>query len=195
MRFVDQFINEVQTLANAGGWVFIALLLLAFGIAFSLLSLWSAMHSPNAPLLSSRDWVVLLKGKYGNDSALKHLCSRLNGTGDPARHLQEIALCLFAGSERRFSFAFIMIGAAPLVGLLGTVSGMFATFSGMSKASATAPIDSISDGISQALITTQTGLVIGVPAYIVCAWLKSRHDHLVLEFARLESQLLQEIEP
>ncbi len=83
-----------------------------------------------------------------------------------------------------------MIGAAPLVGLLGTVSGMFTTFHGMSTASASAPVDVISAGISQALITTQTGLVIGVPTYIVCAWLKSRYENLVLRFRQLESQLL-----
>jgi biopolymer transport protein ExbB/TolQ len=56
---------------------------------------------------------------------------------------------------------------------------------------ASAPIDVISDGISEALITTQTGLIIGVPTFIVCAWLKSRYDELLLHFQKLESRLLQ----
>jgi biopolymer transport protein ExbB len=84
-----------------------------------------------------------------------------------------------------------MIGAAPLLGLLGTVSGMFKTFGGMATSSVNAPIDVISAGISEALITTETGLVIGVPTLIVCTLLKSRYDDLVLRYRRLESQLLQ----
>ncbi|NOX99301.1 MAG: MotA/TolQ/ExbB proton channel family protein, partial [Verrucomicrobia bacterium] len=172
--------------------VFLALLSLAFGIAFSLLSLWHSMRLPDAPLLSSSEWLALLKGTGGKDEIRERLRVQLNKTGDLPRRLQEVAQRLFAKSERRFPFAFIMIGAAPLLGLLGTVSGMFATFFGMSTASATAPIDIISGGISEALITTQTGLIIGVPTYIVCAWLRSRHRELTSKFRQLESQLLQQ---
>ncbi|MGY8644132.1 MAG: MotA/TolQ/ExbB proton channel family protein [Verrucomicrobiales bacterium] len=56
---------------------------------------------------------------------------------------------------------------------------------------AASPIDVISGGISEALITTQTGLIIGVPTFMVCAFLKSRHEELVLNFRRFEFQLLQ----
>ena len=86
-----------------------------------------------------------------------------------------------------------MIGAAPLLGLLGTVSGMFTTFGGMATTSANAPIDVISDGIAEALITTETGLVVAIPTLIVCTLLKSRFDGLVMRFQRLQSQLLQQI--
>ncbi len=191
MEYFLQIIEEVRLLAGAGGWVFVALLSLACGIAFSLLSLWHSMRLPDAPLLASDEWLTLLKGGSGNNEIRERLRSQLNKTGDLPRRLQEVAQRLFAKSERRFPFAFIMIGAAPLLGLLGTVSGMFTTFFGMSTASATAPIDIISGGISEALITTQTGLIIGVPTYIVCAWLRSRHCDLTTKFRQLESQLLQ----
>ena len=192
MTLVEQLIHEMQTLTTAGGWVFQALLILAFGIAFSLLSLWDSMRLPDAPILPSREWLTLLKGGSGEDDIRERLRQQLSNTGDLPRRLQEVGQRLFAKSERRFSFAFIMISAAPLLGLLGTVSGMFATFSGMATASASAPIDIISGGISEALITTQTGLIIGVPTYIVCAWLKSRHQVLTLKFNQLESRLLQQ---
>ncbi|MFK5922259.1 MAG: MotA/TolQ/ExbB proton channel family protein [Verrucomicrobiota bacterium] len=191
MEYFLQIVEEVRLLAGAGGWVFVALLSLACGIAFSLLSLWHSMRLPDAPLLASDEWLTLLKGSSGADEIRERLRSQLNKTGDLPRRLQEVAQRLFAKSERRFPFAFIMIGAAPLLGLLGTVSGMFTTFFGMSTASATAPIDIISGGISEALITTQTGLIIGVPTYIVCAWLRSRHRDLTTKFRQLESQLLQ----
>jgi len=190
MILIEQLIDEVYSLATEGGWVFHALVLLAFGIAFSLLSLWHSMGLPDAPLLPSREWHTLLKGGEGSAEIRQRLRVSINASGDLSRRLQEVGQRLFAKPERRFAFAFIMIGAAPLVGLLGTVSGMVTTFHGMSTASASAPVDVISAGISQALITTQTGLVIGVPTYIVCAWLKSRYENLVLRFRQLESQLL-----
>tara|TARA_R110002096_G_scaffold332016_6_gene526067 strand:- start:210 stop:797 length:588 start_codon:yes stop_codon:yes gene_type:complete len=192
MILIDQLINEIHTLAHDGGWVFFALIALAFGIAFSLLSLWHSMRLPDAPVLPSRDWLALLKDRNGNPDIRNQLQEKLGGSGDLPRKLQEIGQRLFAKPERRFAFAFIMIGAAPLIGLLGTVSGMFSTFQGMATTSANAPIDVISQGISEALITTQTGLIIGVPTYIACAWLKSRHDDLALKFRQLESQLLQQ---
>ena len=125
---------------------------------------------------------------------MRELSENVSLSSDPGRHLQEIGQRLFSRPERRFPFAFVMISVAPLIGLLGTVSGMFKTFGGMASNVAISPIDVISGGISEALITTQTGLVIGVPTFIVCAWLKSRHDALVIRFRRLESQLLQNIE-
>ncbi|MEM6279078.1 MAG: MotA/TolQ/ExbB proton channel family protein [Verrucomicrobiota bacterium] len=76
---------------------------------------------------------------------------------------------------RRLDFCFVLIGTAPLVGLLGTVSGMLDTFSGLSVSSGSAPVETISHGISKALITTQTGLVIAIPSFILCTILKRRH--------------------
>lgn len=188
----DSILTEIQSLVHEGGWVFVSLIVLAFAIAFALLSLWSAMRLPDAPILSSRDWLSLLRQTSESETLKKKLTRQLDAPGDRSRQLQEIAQLLFAKQERRFPFAFILISSAPLIGLLGTVSGMLATFHGMSQNAASAPIDVISRGISEALITTQTGLIIGVPTYIVCAWLKSRYDDLVLHFSQLESQLLHE---
>jgi len=197
-------LDEIRAIADEGGWVFLALLCLAFGIAYTLLNLWHALRLPEASLLAPRQWRRLLSresvlgiaaraGGAGADAAAADESELLAAFDDPdklAARLAEEGQRLFARSERRFPFAFILISAAPLIGLLGTVSGMFTTFRGMAVRSASAPIDVISEGISQALITTQTGLVIGVPTFILCAWLKSRHDALVIRYRRLESQLV-----
>jgi len=192
MFSLKSILAEVQSLVHEGGWVFVSLIILAFGIAFALLSLWSAMRLPDAPILSSRDWLALLKQSPESEALKKKLSDQLDGTGDRSIQLQGISQRLFAKQERRFPFVFILISSAPLIGLLGTVSGMFKTFHGMSQNTAGAPIDVISRGISEALITTQTGLIIGVPTYIVCAWLKSRYENLVIHYSQLESQLLHE---
>ncbi|MDF1850026.1 MAG: MotA/TolQ/ExbB proton channel family protein [Verrucomicrobiales bacterium] len=182
---------EVMTLLDAGGWVFLALLALAFGIAFALLSLWNATRLPDAPLISSRDWLLLLRGKPGASDARARVREFLQRASDPGSVLEEMSQQLFSKTRRRIPFAFILISAAPLIGLLGTVSGMFSTFQGMAGTSLASPIDVISDGISEALITTQTGLIIGVPTFVVCSWIRSRHEELEIRFRQLASELLQ----
>ena len=76
--------------------------------------------------------------------------------------------------ERRLPFIGVLAGAAPLAGLLGTVSGMLVTFAGLATSSKAQPIDRISVGISEALITTQAGLLIAIPAAFLLALLRSQ---------------------
>ena len=191
MMLLHTLQEEVALLIDEGGWVFLSLIALAFGIAFALLSLWQAMARPEGSGLDSTEWLRLLHDRKGSGEVREKLARHLDHFTDKQRKLDEIGEQLFSKPVRRFPFAFILISAAPLIGLLGTVSGMFTTFRGMSLSSAATPLDIISDGISEALITTQTGLMIGVPTYIVCGLLKSRHENLVLQFQRIQSQLLQ----
>lgn len=86
--------------------------------------------------------------------------------------------------DRRIPFLTILISAAPLLGLLGTVAGMLITFGGMAGATGGSPIDTISTGISKALLTTQAGLVIAVPAAFFLALIKRRADTTHLELQR-----------
>lgn len=67
----------------------------------------------------------------------------------------------------------ICAAAAPLLGLLGTVTGMIHTFQ-LITVFGTGDARSLSGGISEALITTQFGLVIAVPALLAHAYLARR---------------------
>lgn len=102
-----------------------------------------------------------------------------NDRSDPRRLERDFAafeLDEMAWVERRIPFLAVLIGAAPLLGLLGTVGGMLVTFAGMSAQGRGAPIDTISTGISQALVTTQAGLVIAVPAAFMLALIKRENE-------------------
>ena len=99
--------------------------------------------------------------------------------------LDEIALV-----ERRLPFLGVLIAAAPLLGLLGTVAGMLVTFGGIASGTSSEPIDVISGGISKALVTTQAGLVIAVPAAFLLALLKGETKSTHLE---LQRQLHEEL--
>jgi biopolymer transport protein ExbB len=170
------------------------LVLLAFGIAYALLGLWSALHFPDAILLTPKEWTRFLGEPTLAEAPMQRLTEILVDAPDPGRQLQEIGQHLFARGSRRFPFAFVMIGTAPLLGLLGTVTGMFATFAAIAgNDSGRSPTDAIAGGIFEALITTLTGLIIGVPTYIVCAFLKSHHDEMLVRYQRAESELLQRV--
>lgn len=180
--------SQLGAIADEGGWVFWCLVALAFGIAFALLSIWHFLQFPNAPLLQPAEWQRLLGHRDREPGLLGELDARL-GEGAREGQLAEIGGRMFAVLERRIPFAFVLIGVAPLVGLLGTVAGMFTTFDGLAGATGLRPVDVISKGVSEALITTQAGLVISVPSFIVCCVLKGRFDHLRNGFDRVEASL------
>lgn len=186
---VDRFLTDLQAISSEGGWVFWVLIGLAFLITFSMLTICSAMSWRETNVLNSQQWRRLF-GNWKNERLLVDRI-RTNLNGSPSRELEAIEHTLFAKARRRLPFAFVLIGTAPLIGLLGTVSGMMNTFHGMASNTANAPIETISRGISEALITTQTGLIIGVPAFVVCSFLKSRLNQCELTFRRIEAEVLK----
>ncbi|MCB2187484.1 MAG: MotA/TolQ/ExbB proton channel family protein [Deltaproteobacteria bacterium] len=72
-----------------------------------------------------------------------------------------------------------LAAVAPLLGLLGTVTGMIDTFQAIQEFG-TGNAQALSAGISQALITTQTGLVVAIPGLFAGYWLR-RQSRLLLQ--------------
>ena len=70
--------------------------------------------------------------------------------------------------ERGITFIALAASVAPLLGLLGTVTGMIETFK-LLTLFGTGDAKSLSSGISQALITTEFGLIAAIPACILGA--------------------------
>ena len=85
--------------------------------------------------------------------------------------------------ERELAILKAMVVAAPLLGLLGTVTGMIATFSALA-ARGTASTEALSGGISQALVTTQVGLVVALPGIFGASMIGRRVEALSLAVAR-----------
>jgi len=72
---------------------------------------------------------------------------------------------------------------APLLGLLGTVGGMIKTF-GVIAEFGTGNARALASGISEALITTQTGLVVAVPGLFLAGALTRKSEKLLSEMHR-----------
>ena len=64
--------------------------------------------------------------------------------------------------DQRLRILKVLTSAAPLLGLLGTIAGMLKTFRGLSIRGISPTEDLVAVGISEALVTTQFGLSIGV---------------------------------
>lgn len=64
--------------------------------------------------------------------------------------------------DQRLRILKVLTSVAPLLGLLGTIAGMLKTFRGLSSRGVSLTEDLVAVGISEALLTTQLGLSIGV---------------------------------
>jgi len=60
-----------------------------------------------------------------------------------------------------------MIAAAPLLGLLGTVSGMVKTFDSLSSRTGQKSMEGLAHGISEVLVATESGLAVAIPAMLL----------------------------
>jgi biopolymer transport protein ExbB/TolQ len=68
--------------------------------------------------------------------------------------------------QRRIALG-AMIAAAPLLGLLGTVSGMVLTFTNLSGHAADKTMEVLARGISEVLVATESGLIVAIPALLL----------------------------
>ncbi|MEM8866934.1 MAG: MotA/TolQ/ExbB proton channel family protein [Verrucomicrobiota bacterium] len=96
--------------------------------------------------------------------------------------------------DRQLKFGTTIVSAAPLLGLLGTVIGMLATFLGLSVSFGGNSLDLVAGGISEALITTQTGLVLALPAMFFLTLARAQRGGLNHFLTQLEARTMQVFE-
>ena len=80
----------------------------------------------------------------------------------------------------------------PMMGLLGTVFGMIKAFNVISQ-SGTGNPGLVASGISEALITTAAGMVVGIPALVLYHYFRSKVDRYVFEMEEISFQLVEEL--
>jgi biopolymer transport protein ExbB len=83
--------------------------------------------------------------------------------------------------EHRLGYLGTIASVAPMVGLLGTVWGMVNAFSVIARSGAAPQASELANGISLALVTTQIGLLIAIPAFVFFEIFKNRLARLIFE--------------
>jgi len=81
---------------------------------------------------------------------------------------------------------------APLLGLLGTVNGMMRTFSIIKLFGSANPV-LMADGISEALVTTQAGLITAFPIILGLNYLNNRIKEIKESFEKIELKIKKEV--
>ena len=90
---------------------------------------------------------------------------------------------------RRLGVLETVAAVSPLLGLLGTVIGMIRVFASVSQTGLNNP-EVLSSGISEAMVTTAAGLIIGIPALVAYNWLNGRADRIIFDLEYYSSKVL-----
>jgi len=147
----------------------------------------------------------------GNITGAKSLCAT-NGTpigrmlekgisriGKPMKNIEvaieNVGKLEIYRLEKGMAALATIAGAAPMIGFLGTVTGMIRAFFKMANAGNNIDITQLSGGIYEAMVTTVAGLIVGIFAYIAHNLLTAMIEKVVhgMEAAAIEFiDLLQE---
>lgn len=187
--------DDVLSIWIAGGWLMLPLFGLGMVIYFTVFQLYFQLRSRRHLAVDPNLWAHWIdKPDEGEGEIGRIVRFSQEGVDGPAGvrlRFSEVRTTLLRHLERRIKFANIIVGTAPLTGLLGTVTGMLTTFHGLASGSGSATVDTIAQGISEALITTETGLVIAIPAYVVLSRIRRMIEDLDLFLTKLENATLK----
>jgi biopolymer transport protein ExbB len=106
-----------------------------------------------------------------------------NGWSETEKALEEALAEQAARLYRRVEYLSVIGALAPMLGLLGTVTGMLMAFQEVALSQGSAGAAELAEGIYQALVTTVVGLIIAIPALGAFAIFRNRVDQLVAEGA------------
>ncbi len=93
--------------------------------------------------------------------------------------------------ERYMSALATCANIAPLLGLLGTVSGMIKAFAQIQNKRGQVNPSDLAEGISNALVTTAAGLTVAIPMLVIYNYFVTRVDNMVVEMEISSSELIE----
>ena len=185
-------------MAMNGGWIMIVLaLLLALAIYFAVeryLALRQAVKAEDDDLFMNNIREYIHKGDVDGARALsKQTNSPLarmvdKGLSRLGRPLSDIQAAIenegkleVARLEKRVSLVATVASLGPMIGFLGTVTGMVTCFQDMAFAGNNIEINTLATGMYQAMVTTIGGLIVGIICYFLYNVLVTRINKVVLD--------------
>ncbi len=172
---------SILDLAMKGGWIMLVLAILSVIAVYIFIERYitvkRATRYENSFMERIREYM-----KDGRIDSAKALCQ---GSGSPIARMIEKGLSRIgrplsdinttienvgtlevAKLEKGVTLLSMIASAAPMIGFLGTVTGMIRAFYNMSMAGNNIDIELLSGGIYEAMVTTVGGLIVGIIAYI-----------------------------
>jgi biopolymer transport protein ExbB len=136
---------------------------------------------------------LCLKKETSLSMVLFSVLNKVNDTRENAeRSLQEALLREQPKLERRMGLLAAMGTIAPLLGLLGTVTGIITLFTVITEVG-TNDARVLAGGISEALVTTEMGLVIAIPVMILHGLLSEKIEKITSELYVQSTSLMNKV--
>ena len=178
-----------------GGWAMLAIATIAlvmFGTGMRILLALSGKRISAVPEDTWRTWIDNPEERRGTIGRLLDVVTRGKDLKDTVALFSELRHAEIGRFERDLKVMKACISCAPLVGLLGTVGGMLTTFGALATGSGgDQTMGHIAAGISEALITTETGLVVALPGLFVQYQLSRKNERYKAFLAHLETVCTQ----
>jgi biopolymer transport protein ExbB len=209
VNVADSSVNLFDLLLK-GGFVMIPLLLLSvIAIAIFVERIMTLKKADKAPkgLLNQVKSLV----SNGNINEAKALCKQENSPiakmlekgisriGSPLKNIEvsieNVGKIEIYRLEKNLSTLATISGAAPMIGFLGTVTGMIQAFIAIAQEEGSVSPKLLSEGIYEAMITTAAGLAVGIIAYLGYNYLVTQVQKVIhkMEYTSVEFiDLLQE---
>lgn len=186
----------------AGGWVGFLIVLLLFGLSLTaaylvfehLMTLRRKEIMPEGLGEEVRQLLTAGRLKQANQVChdrpsflsfvlLNGLAEMEGGWSEVEKAIEDAMAEQSARLFRKIEYLSVIGNIAPMVGLLGTVTGMIFAFQQVASTQGSASAAELAEGIYQALVTTVGGLIVAIPSLGAFAVFRNRVDQLVAEAA------------
>ena len=196
MNLLTDFYQQALFVVEKGGTLMFVLMALSLYLYYLGFELWLRMRSvvPNDLQSIPRDRWAGFKQGGRVDQIMRYCLADHQNREETRKRFEQIRQSESSYLNRRLRFLLVLASSAPLIGLLGTVAGMLRTFAGLSMEESY-KMDLVASGISQALVTTQAGLLIAIPALAFLHLLNRRKKDWLRCLNRMESISMRQISP
>jgi len=193
------WVEQAWPIWISGGWAMVPLALtglIMYPLGLSTMLQLVLLGARNSPQRAWRNWQKRPgrpRGPVQRMIAEAMQCQTL--------HEMEAYFSLFQSGvigpfTRNLQIMKVCVATAPLLGLLGTVTGMLITFNGLARGGGGGDqtMGIISKGISEALITTETGLVLALTGVFIQFLLVRQHQRFAVVVTHVETLCMREFQ-
>lgn len=192
-----EFYDEARAIWVSGGWAMLAIAAAALVMFAIGMNLYLKLRAKGFASVSEKKWRRWIDHPAERRGPIGDLLDEVDGASTIKQMglmFEELRHTEVAPLQRELLVMRICVGVAPLLGLLGTVTGMLATFHALATGSGgDKTMGMVAGGISEALITTMTGLVIALPGLFFQYQMQRKYERYKAFLAHLETVCTQKL--
>jgi len=198
-------VDNVAELLMKGGFIMIPIILLSMLSVYFFIERFTYIRKNSAidetlikniinEIRNKRPEEALIHTKYNNTSLGRILESGLSQTSkssnDIEKYMESTANLEISEMEKNTGYLGIIAGIAPMLGFIGTISGVIKIFYNISLAD-NISIGIIAGGLYQKMICSGTGLIVGVIAYSCYHYLQMMIDRYSINMQRQVNEIVK----